>query len=104
MKHTKEQLKDIVITAIEGGVNYWAQVSQYDPDNGSATLHEMDDDNPAAVIKVHKVSLSTVRKGLKLALESEHEHIRVISVSDILDADDADIIIQLGIFGEIIYG
>lgn len=102
MKHTKQQLTDIVITAIEGGVNYWAQVSDYDPDNGKATLYEIGDESE--VIGIHKVSTKTIERGLRLALESEHEGIRMIAVTDIPDAVEADIIVQLGLFNEVIYG
>lgn len=102
MKHTTEQLKDIVITACEGGVNYWGKVRFYDPDNGKAVLVEYgDEDTPIAT---HTINTSTIRKGLRLALESEHENIRFIAVRDILDADEADIIVQLGLFGELVYG
>lgn len=104
-KHSTENIKDIVITACEGGVNYWAKVGQYDPDNGTATLLEIDYDyNPPQVIKRHKLTPAIVRKGIRLALQSEHEHIRRIAVSDDIDAEEADVLVQLGLLGEIVYG
>lgn len=102
MKHSTEQLKDIVITAVEGGTNYWAQSSGYKPNEGKVTLWEMDEEGKP--VNVHKVDLSVIRKGLKIALESEYEHIRIIAVTDILDAEEADVVVQLGLFGEVVYG
>lgn len=102
MKHTKEQLIDIAITAVEGGINYWAAVRNYNPDKGTALVYEFDGDNE--IVKKHNLNLSVIRKGLSLALNHEHEHIRFIAVTDIPDAEEADIIVQLGLFGEIVYG
>jgi hypothetical protein len=102
MKRTKQDINDIFITACEGGVNYWARVSNYSPENGTAKLHEVGDEN--SVIAIHSLNSSVIRKGLKLALESEYEGIRKIAVIDIHDAIEADIIVQFGLFGEVIYG
>jgi hypothetical protein len=102
MKHTKQQLIDIVITAVEGGINYWSQVSHYNPDKGMVTVYEIGEDGE--VEKKHNLTTAVIRKGLKLALESEYEHIRFIAVTDIPDAEEADVIVQLGLFGEVIYG
>jgi hypothetical protein len=103
-KHTEEQVKDIVITAVEGGINYWAVVRNYAPDAGTVTVYEMDTDDPRKVTKIHHVTPATIRKGLRLASQSEHEHIRIMAASDILDAEEADVIVQLGLLGEVVYG
>jgi hypothetical protein len=99
MKRTKQDLVDTVITACEGGVNYWARVLDYDPDKGTATLIDFESEEH----KRYQINTSIVRKGLKAMLESDNEYWRKVSVSDILDAEGADIAIQFGLFGDLVY-
>lgn len=39
---TEEELNDILITAVEGGINYWAFVADYRPNNGMVSVAEDD--------------------------------------------------------------
>lgn len=119
---------DIFTTAIEGGINYWAQVETYHwtTDGGLAGADVIgfyadiiDVEHTDAlglgltsdVTVEHRIDRNTIMAGL--------EHARTAAVSwstepppfvftrdtdwD-FDAGDADMIVQLGLFGEVIYG
>lgn len=104
-------LADIATTAIEGGVNYWAQVSGYTPSGDvRATLHDMEDDGAE-----HVVTLDTVARGLRVIIDGcryagpglqklAREASRTNEMPVNLDASAADAIVQAGIFGELVYG
>jgi hypothetical protein len=122
-----QQMLDIFTTALEGGINYWASVDAYHWSNedGSddifgfyAKIREMED-NPNTVYLINR---EIIERGYKLATEDFREKIswstdypphkdeffksRVIDYDcpwD-FDAGDADCILQLGIFGEVIFG
>lgn len=44
-----EFLKDVLITALEGGIGYWSACSEYKPDAGYAVIHELNDDWRAVI-------------------------------------------------------
>jgi hypothetical protein len=126
----------VFVTAIEGGVNYWAAVLDYDVAGATARLvdtqelpeglaretylnviqrdrHIADlvDQMPAHI--VYPVTVATVAKGFRV-LQEPVEHLsdsyrkRVLAAARKrdaveLDSGDADNIIQLGIFGKIVY-
>ena len=58
-------LRDIVITAVEGGINYWGHIEGYNPDAfaqwGRVTENEPSTDGPA---KSGELTVATVRAGL----------------------------------------
>jgi len=117
---------DILTTAVEGGINYWAQVVRYkwvDPRGGQrADTHavvidaEDDDETP----KRHDVTLATIRKGINLLRNGGGHHIKPApewfhkkwrdayagcgDASWDFDAGDADCVVQAGLFGEVVYG
>jgi hypothetical protein len=133
-KRTAERetfLADIVTTAVEGGMNYWAQTSGYRwyslslPDGGGsadpspagggnayAKVHEFGDE--PKVIKVHDLTIETVAKGIGILKKPETEISpylrRTLLGADTendageVDAEGADVLVQLGLFGEIVYG
>jgi hypothetical protein len=107
----EEFLKDVLITAVEGGTGYWAQVSAYFPDEGRVALHEFDDDGISAT---HKVTLGTIELGIKTIIEQRslvnrqiREDVIIDSIENEMgrgDADTADCIVQAGLFGSVVYG
>lgn len=128
-------LANVLTTAIEGGSNYWAAVSEYRwgyHDIGQSNGQPLPADQQAyaeAVIEDSgdfadedpdfeptKVDLETIAKGLGLLRAGELQYIAPSLRANILladrtngdegdiDAVDADAILQLGVFGEVIYG
>lgn len=108
---------DIAITAAEGGTGYWAQIYEYDwkpwdsitddvmlPDCFLFyTIAELDErqvgydwDNPM------DITAGVIRRGVALAVEQGYTS--YAHLEDDLDAILADVIIQHGVFGEVIYG
>lgn len=108
---TMKDIDDIMCTALEGGINYWcckAEVvgeylgeyaSEQISRNGMLILHDAEED------KTYQFTLEHFVQGFRLYLERGNISIKdnAIDTCD-LDANDADSIVQLGIFEEIIYG
>jgi hypothetical protein len=122
-------LADIVVTAVEGGISYWARVGGYrwySPDtvggsaepspagggNAYCTVYEMDDD--AEPVAEYKLTIDTIAHAFTVVKRPETR------ISDSLrkrytalsfggddvdyDASDADNLVQLGLFEELVYG
>ena len=137
MKPTRSEfLHSVFVTALEGGINYWATVEAYhwrkpdapadadvdtasDYENFYATVydHEADDGDPshksllridAALIELGLARIRSADPGIHL----HRDYIRNIFYADAyydrddwdLDALEADAIIQVGLFGDVIYG
>lgn len=107
---TDEFVRDVYVNAIEGGINYWASVGEYwhsnpDPAKVYALVEERDGDAPLE----HRITLDTVVDGIKAVLAKPQlrtglvAHIMALDAGEI-DADDADVIVQLGLFEEVVYG
>lgn len=109
-------LADIIIGAVEGGTGYWAQVSVYKhdcpPAETTATLHEIE---PASGDEPGKqVSIETITTGIQAircpGFSIRADLLKTIKEADraddagLLDAEAADVIVQAGLFGEIVYG
>ena len=102
-----EFYNDLFVTAMEGGVNTWADVRSYNWDdlrNFSAILVDFDSG------KKHLVNRNVIARGYKMARSadiywSSGERPPMIPSDDWdYDAGDADMIVQLGLFGEVVYG
>ena len=137
---TKEQIKDILTTAIEGGIAYWAILdnttpewkdaraawcrvaSEYDNSDlrpcycdiayealtaGKEVIFidaETDDVDDPNEDEIYRLTMDKFVKGCEMWEERSHK-----SLADAIDwceydADDADIIIQFALFGEIMFG
>lgn len=104
---TDEFIDDIMVTALEGGINYWCNkvevlnndykgckyASEVISKGGTLLLTDSEDGT------IHLLDLVKFLRGLTKYL-SEYEFIR--EGGDI-DADKADCIIQLALFGELVY-
>jgi hypothetical protein len=126
----EEFLADVITAAIEGGTGYWAQVSQYqyvmdgelhvytgskiEGGGTRATLHEMNDDETGYKSDELVVTTDTIAAGIaKLADRQVQLNVSILdhileanreNDATNIDADDADIIVQVALLGEIIYG
>jgi hypothetical protein len=105
----EQLLKDIVITAVEGGINYWAAVANYDPDEGRVLVYDQEEDDG----EEHQVDLDTIRTAIAAVKSNPQIAPRFIGqVNQMLDADPeldfdadtADALLQIGLFGEVVYG
>lgn len=110
---TPEDIDDIMVTALEGGINHWCDkaevvgkyLGEYASDQisrgGTLWLHSLEDNN------VHVLTLNKFLDGVQQWLEKEkpfeifNDYRLDISA---IDAPEADIIIQYALFYEIIYG
>lgn len=109
---TDEFVRDVFNNAIEGGIQYWSRVTEYhwdDPD--PAAVHalvvetEVYDHEP----ETHRITLATVVTGIERILAKPQlrtglvANIFAMDAGDI-DADDADVIVQMGLFNEVTFG
>jgi hypothetical protein len=131
-KFSVQDINDLIVTALEGGINYWCYKAQIKknaddsfigvaPEDQEKVVYasdvigyggililwnsEPDDSGKATPIEYRKtweLNLASVVKGIKM-----HCTKRNIALKDLLDnhdADDADAIVQYAIFGEIVFG
>jgi len=97
--------QDLFVTAMEGGVNFWAEVQDYDPSNLTATLIDLMDG------KKYEVNRSTLLKGYKLAQNTPSHWWSIDNKPPMIpneewdyDAWDANLVVQLGLFEDMVYG
>lgn len=105
----KQRLRDLLCSAVEGGTNYWAQVSDLDRDEpdleyNAATFHELTDDDSGYVETGVKVTYLSLLRGLQLAASGTYARHFSDFMQENDDATTADVIVQLTIFGEVKYG
>lgn len=90
---------DIIITAVEGGINHWASVLQYSH-TGRVVATIRDEDGQDFKLTAQKLTDAS-RTLLKLYPDSvTAQDIR----QDDIDADAADAIVQVACYGKIVYG
>ena len=113
MSARNQLIDDLFVTACEGGINYWASVSQYHWTGGEllAVIHDMEDDG-----KTYTVDRKVMSRGYRLACGEWRDRLAWSTARPPLvvtertrdewdfDAYDADMILQLGIFGDVVYG
>lgn len=133
-KQREEFLGDIITTAIEGGIGYWSQCSQYqyqgtgllgtglnpcvgqvrEGEGTRATIHELDEYGDGYKDESLEITIETIAKGINQIIKCE-KHVNSGLYTAIargnkendageIDADAADVIVQVALFGEIIYG
>lgn len=113
-------LKDIIITAVENYGYGWFSVSAYDPDNGTARIHEEEEGTS------HSVNVETIARGIgvirraeivngdlmaedgKPLYMSEGHRKRILESSRENDAGELDVIdalavLECGLFGRVVY-
>lgn len=113
-------LMGILTTAVEGGSNYWASICDIDRgDTGQGLVRAcnlVDREGCGAKSPAgssYAVNLTTVRVGVERALSQATRvspHVVAAIYGDLrsdrseIDAEAADVIVQLGLFGEVVYG
>ena len=108
-------LRDVLETAINGSINYWANVRESSTDLYELTAVYGPDDNGTDKDDFEPCALSPaiIGFGIKRALERNHCAKQIWSQisnavhyqdAGYIDADCADVIVQLAVLGEIVYG
>jgi hypothetical protein len=99
---TDTDLFDIFVTALEGGINYWAEVLDYQPNEHGdwyAVIVDVDDFS-----QQYRINKETVRRGIDdLSRGPYHQHYADL-VNENYDSITADVIVQLALFDGIVYG
>lgn len=92
-----QYLMDVLTTAVEGGIGYWSAVRDMARNNDSTVkwvqLVDLEDGGE------FMVTANIVLNGLQRALNDGLS----IDLDDI-DAEAADMIVQCGVFGKVVYG
>lgn len=117
----KEFFFDIFVTALEGGIDYWACASEYhwgndgeyDLDGFYALVSDSEEDDTFP--DNSRIDISIISKGLNKIINDDtvkinseiRRTIRQASIANdagLIDADAADCIIQVGLLGELVFG
>jgi hypothetical protein len=118
--YTDELVNDLLITALEGGANYWLAGIEYhnvqkrdgnkDPRYAQLnknldghliiTISEEGDDNDGTK---HKLTFEGFKKGIELMHDKYPRHYGDF-ISEDFDAVTADVALQCAVLGEVIYG
>jgi len=119
---TDEQIRDLMTTAAEGGINYWAEIetirrediAHTDPlaDDGlsvEAIIIERDKEDPRAEFKATTIGFSAIRNAIDEIIISGKFPARLVGIvaaRDIenVDAEVADAVVQVATFGRLVYG
>ena len=113
-----KEVVSIYTTALEGGIGYWAIADEYkwqylyedwendivhtiEPDQVLVVLSDTEDND----FKYEQLTPAKIRAGVKLLIEKYHHMYQILDDNEFhVDADGADAVVQLGLFGEIVYG
>jgi hypothetical protein len=123
MDSRTEFLSDILTTAVEGGISYWSAVHQYQYElDGEIRVHvgEREGDEPRATVfeindagddfngTRHEITLDVILRGVRIASQIDGYDVVREATSELdagmIDANLADDIVQLGLFGLVVYG
>lgn len=117
IEQTQQLYMDVLATAAEGGIDYWCdwvRSSRTAPNAEYLALHGCRDAETGE--RVQDITLDMVRLGMRRIADGEQSvtvssHTRAAVVSALgdpgsadIDAEAADCIVQVGLFGEIVYG
>ena len=103
-----DDIKSILITAIEGGIGYWSKVEDYDPERDYQFIYVIEhvDEHDVTVLgQMIKLNREIIERGIEVCAE-KYPHLQIKSrmYTDDYDVNDADAVIQCGCFGELVYG
>lgn len=117
-RYNNELLDSVIITAIEGGIGYWSVCSEYEWDGvpARAVVQEFDESTGEPYGEKLTIDRALVSKALdrvtdltqpRIANKSLTKEIIFAVLEDdpgCIDADGADVLVQFGLFGKIVYG
>lgn len=123
MKRSAERvqfLSDVMTTAVEGGINYWAAVSEYrwdldkyTPEQVGVTVYDQEDDDWPE--EGRRVDLDVIARGIGVLKKAggcgDPDYWKQFLLADRTNGEDgdydagmADCILQAGLLGEVVYG
>jgi hypothetical protein len=112
---TEQDIDDIMVSALEGGINYWCDEAKVDEANrhgdwgheqiargGTLLLHDAEDDN------TFELNLNNFLEGFRKFAE-EYDYYDAVQPDGTvetgnIDATCADTIVQCAVFGDLVYG
>jgi hypothetical protein len=121
----EKAIADIFCTALEGGIGYWSRCSEYRWSDGTPAMNQInefravvqdaeDDEAPTYVIDKDVIRRGTQRLYkhlIDLGDAASRYHLKAMrdfnagKWDDLdYDADTADMIVQFGLFNELVYG
>ena len=107
----EQLLKDILVTCVEGGSDYWAtfyKIKREENLDIISVLVGTEDDDADTPQLVHPDKLMNGFENLAKVKDPENfsdaPNILHRLLNDVWDANDADVLLQLTMFGEVIYG
>lgn len=101
---TPTDYADIFVAAIEGGINYWAVVDDYQFDQGSrfewahARIYDIDGEQS------HLLDSRSENWHNAVANAASHFNMSLEDFFEDHDAGSADVAVQFALFGEVVYG
>lgn len=104
---------DVMCSILEGGINYWAVLSDIDRTNRTEQFeYPSDAVSRGAVLvlqdtesnAIYQFGLSQFVQGLTKYLNNEGHNLTPYTDAGDIDSIHADVICQLGLFGEVVYG
>ena len=103
-----DDIKSILITAIEGGIGYWSKVEDYDPERDYQFIYvieHVDESDNEHLGRKLLIDRKIIEHGIAICAE-KYPHLKIESrmYTDDYDVNDADAVIQCGCFGELVYG
>lgn len=110
MKIKNEFIDDIMVTALEGGINYWCNkvtIVNREKWNGQIASDIISQGGSLIINTVDGERKPLTKKNFTKGFEKAMEHYEYTDVEDFIDDHDAefaDVIIQFAIFDEIVYG
>jgi len=105
--YTEQDVRDVLTTAVEGGIQYWALVTGYVNQDGIGNPHATVRDEDG---KSFTIDEAAIRKGIdtiingRTPLRKDLMAQIVNGHTDPIDSEAADCVVQAGIFGEVKYG
>jgi hypothetical protein len=116
-KEREEFLSDIIITAVEGGINYWAGVSNYNwsmetPSTTKAVIYDLEEPETELILSINTIASAVNRVQSDGNIHGLGDFQRGIIIQANItndfpswfDAITADIVAQIATLGEVIYG
>lgn len=103
-------LRDIAITAIEGGINYWAYVEDYNPDSaenwGRVTEEDASSDGQPAMSA--ELTVASIREGIAKAIANRLDAGWSVTKCTTFfltnpDAGSCELVVQYVVIGEHVY-
>jgi hypothetical protein len=112
---TAQDIDDIMVGALEGGINYWCGCAEVVGDylgeyaseqisrGGTLKLYDIEDED-----EVYELTLEKFLNGFKLWIENGYDEYGALQQDGTvdcceIDAACADAIVQLALFGEIVF-